>query len=91
MCERVAAGLFEAGVREGTRVSWQLPTRIDTVLLSVALSRLGAVQNPIIALYREREPYYRQAHLTIDTGGIGLDQVVRRTLSTLRRMHAVRA
>ncbi|MEZ4331572.1 MAG: AMP-binding protein [Myxococcota bacterium] len=54
-CERVAAGLFALGVREGTRVSWQLPTRIDTVVLSVALSRLGAVQNPIIALYRERE------------------------------------
>ncbi len=54
-CERVAAGLFALGVRAGTRVSWQLPTRIDTVLLSVALSRLGAVQNPIIALYRERE------------------------------------
>lgn len=54
-CERVAAGLFARGVRAGTRVSWQLPTRIDTVLLSVALSRLGAVQNPIIALYRERE------------------------------------
>jgi cyclohexanecarboxylate-CoA ligase len=53
--ERVAAGLFARGVRAGTRVSWQLPTRIDTVLLSVALSRLGAVQNPIIALYRERE------------------------------------
>lgn len=54
-CERVAAGLYALGVREGTRVSWQLPTRIETVLLSVALSRLGAVQNPIIALYRERE------------------------------------
>jgi cyclohexanecarboxylate-CoA ligase len=54
-CERVAAGLFALGVREGSRVSWQLPTRIDTVLFSVALSRLGAVQNPIIALYRERE------------------------------------
>ena len=54
-CERVAAGLFAKGVRAGTRVSWQLPTRIDTVLLSVALSRLGAVQNPIISLYRERE------------------------------------
>jgi len=54
-CERVAAGLHALGVRAGTRVSWQLPTRIDTVLLSVALSRLGAVQNPIIALYRERE------------------------------------
>src|SRR5208283_3488020 len=39
----------------GSVVSWQLPTRIDTVVLSIALSRLGAVQNPIIHLYRERE------------------------------------
>src|SRR5436309_9585153 len=53
--ERVAAGLFAMGVREGTPVSWQLPTQIDTVLLSFALSRLGAVQNPIIHLYRGRE------------------------------------
>jgi acyl-CoA synthetase (AMP-forming)/AMP-acid ligase II len=53
--ERVAAGLHELGVREGTPVSWQLPSRIDTVVLSIALSRLGAVQNPIIHLYRERE------------------------------------
>ena len=40
---------------QSTVVSWQLPSRIDTVVLSVALSRLGAVQNPIIHLYRERE------------------------------------
>ena len=53
--ERVAAGLQGMGVREGSVVSWQLPTRIDTVVLSIALSRLGAVQNPIIHLYRERE------------------------------------
>jgi cyclohexanecarboxylate-CoA ligase len=53
--ERVAAGLQALGVGEGTPFSWQLPTRIDTVVLSVALSRLGAVQNPIIHLYRERE------------------------------------
>lgn len=53
--ERVAAGLHELGIREGTVVSWQLPTRIETVVLSMALSRLGAVQNPIIHLYRERE------------------------------------
>src|ERR1700722_10583618 len=53
--ERVAAGLSGLGVKEGTVVSWQLPTRIDTVVLSIALSRLGAVQNPIIHLYRERE------------------------------------
>jgi cyclohexanecarboxylate-CoA ligase len=53
--ERVAAGLAAAGVQSGSVVSWQLPTRIDTVVLSLALSRLGAVQNPIIHLYRERE------------------------------------
>ncbi|MHB1486094.1 MAG: AMP-binding protein [Acidimicrobiales bacterium] len=53
--ERVAAGLRELGVGESMPVSWQLPTRIDTVVLSAALCRLGAVQNPIIHLYRERE------------------------------------
>ncbi len=53
--ERVAAGLHAMGIGEGSIVSWQLPTQIDTVVLSVALSRLGAVQNPIIHLYRERE------------------------------------
>src|SRR3954470_11274699 len=53
--ERVAAGLHARGVTEGTPVSWQLPTSIDTVVLSMALSRLGAVQNPIIHLYRGRE------------------------------------
>ncbi len=53
--ERVAAGLLERGITAETPVSWQMPTRIDTVVLSAALSRLGAVQNPIIHLYRERE------------------------------------
>ncbi len=52
---RVAAGLAERGIKEGSVVSWQLPTRIETVVLSIALSRLGAIQNPIIHLYRERE------------------------------------
>ena len=53
--ERVAAGLHDMGITTGSIVSWQLPTRIDTVVLSIALARLGAVQNPIIHLYRERE------------------------------------
>src|SRR6266550_8210184 len=53
--ERVAAGLHERGIGEGTTVSWQLPTRMDTVVLSMALARLGAVQNPILHVYRERE------------------------------------
>jgi cyclohexanecarboxylate-CoA ligase len=54
-CERLAAGFFALGIQSGTAVSWQLPSRIETVAVSMALSRLGAVQNPIINLYRERE------------------------------------
>ena len=53
--ERVAAGLQALGVEPGSRVTWQLPTRIESVLVAIALARLGAVQNPIIHLYRERE------------------------------------
>ncbi|MFJ8717853.1 class I adenylate-forming enzyme family protein [Streptomyces violaceus] len=53
--ERVAAGLHGMGVRPGTVVAWQLPTRIETALLSFALARIGAVQTPVIPFYRERE------------------------------------
>lgn len=53
--ERVAAALMELGVGEGTPVSWMLPTRIEALVLSAALARLGAVQNPILPIYRERE------------------------------------
>ncbi|MFF7842675.1 class I adenylate-forming enzyme family protein [Streptomyces ossamyceticus] len=53
--ERVAAGLHDMGVRPGTVVAWQLPTRIETALLSFALARLGAVQSPVIPFYRDRE------------------------------------
>ena len=53
---RTAAGLHrEYGVGEGTRVAWQLPTRVETVLVSLALARLGAVQTPVIAIYRGSE------------------------------------
>jgi len=42
-------------------------------------------------LYRARQLYYRRAHVTVDTTGIGADQVVARILSALRETHAVRA
>ena len=53
--ERAAAGLAELGVGEGTPVSWQLPTWFESMALVGALARLGAVQNPILPIYRERE------------------------------------
>ncbi|MEV6161239.1 AMP-binding protein [Streptomyces sp. NPDC052052] len=54
-CERVAAGLWGMGVRPGSVVAWQLPTRLETALLSFALTRIGAVQTPVIPFYRDRE------------------------------------
>ena len=53
--ERVAAGLVELGAGPGVSVSWQLPTWTSTLVLQAALARLGAMQNPIIPVYRERE------------------------------------
>lgn len=53
--ETMAAGFAELGIGEGDVVSWILPTWVDTVVLAGALSRLGAIQNPIIGIYRHRE------------------------------------
>ncbi|MBS1838418.1 MAG: AMP-binding protein, partial [Actinobacteria bacterium] len=53
--ERTAAGLMASGVGAGDHVSWQLPTWIESLVLVVALSRLGAVQNPLLPILRERE------------------------------------
>ncbi len=53
--ERAAAGFAAQGVQAGDVVSWQLPTWIESLVLVGALSRLGAVQNPMLPIYRERE------------------------------------
>ena len=53
--ERAAAGLAALGVEAGTNVSWVMPSRTDTIVLVAALARLGAVQNPCLPIYRERE------------------------------------
>ena len=56
--ERAAAGLRALGVGDGIPVSWQLPTRLESIVLVGALARLGAVQNPCLPIYRERELRY---------------------------------
>ncbi len=50
-----AAGYHDLGVGEGTAVSWQLPTWTESAVLVGALCRLGAVQNPMLPIYRYRE------------------------------------
>src|SRR5208283_2108558 len=52
---RVGAGLVELGVTNGSVVSWQLPTWIEAVIFTLALSRLGAIQNPLVPILGLRE------------------------------------
>ena len=53
--EAVAAGFADLGIGAGTRVSWQLPSMLEAMIVTAALARLGAVQNPIIPVLRERD------------------------------------
>jgi acyl-CoA synthetase len=60
--EVVAAGLVEAGVVRGDRVLVQLPNRVEALLAQVAAFRIGAVNVPIVPIYREHE----LAHILAD-------------------------
>ena len=53
--ERAAAGLLARRIGPGDVVSWQLPTTLEAAVLIGACARLGAVQNPIIPVFRHRE------------------------------------
>src|SRR5262245_59048179 len=55
LVERAAAGLHALGVAADVNVSWQLPTWTESAVLVGALCRLGAVQNPMLPIYRHRE------------------------------------
>lgn len=55
LVERAAAGWYEQGITAGTHVSWQLPTWVESAVLVGALCRLGAIQNPMLPIYRHRE------------------------------------
>src|SRR5947199_390663 len=53
--ERMAGALLAVEVRPGEVVSWPLPNWFEGAALAVAIDRVGAVSNPIITIYRERE------------------------------------
>ncbi len=50
-----AAGLNALGIGSGSVVAWVLPTRLSALVTLAALARLGAVQVPLLPIYRERE------------------------------------
>ena len=56
--ERTAAALYGLGAGPASRVSWQLPIGLESLVVAAALARLCAVQNPLLTLYRDREIGY---------------------------------
>ena len=52
---RVAAALESLGVGNGDTVAFQLPNRIEFVTIALATLRLGAVCEPLMPIFRERE------------------------------------
>jgi cyclohexanecarboxylate-CoA ligase len=53
--DRVAGLLESLGVRTGDTVAFQLPNRIEFVTIALATLRLGAVCEPLMPIFRERE------------------------------------
>lgn len=60
-----AAAFAADGIGPDTLVSWQLPTTLETMVVMVALARLGAVQNPILPIWRESELRFATAQLGV--------------------------
>jgi cyclohexanecarboxylate-CoA ligase len=53
--DRVAAALGRLGVREGEPVAFQLPNRLEFVTIALGTLRAGAVCEPLMPIFRERE------------------------------------
>jgi 3-phosphoshikimate 1-carboxyvinyltransferase len=53
--ECTAARLLELGVACGESVAFQLPNRLEFVTIALATLRLGAVCEPLMPIFRERE------------------------------------
>ena len=53
--DHVALGLLELGISHGDVISFQLPNWIEWIVLHYAATRIGAISNPLIPIYRARE------------------------------------
>ena len=62
MVDRVAVGLSKLGVVRDDVVSMQLPNWWQFTVLYLACSRIGAVVNPMMHIFRERELSFMLAH-----------------------------
>src|SRR5664280_2009503 len=62
LCDRIAVGLSRLGVGRNDVVAMQLPNWWQFSLLYLACSRLGAVLNPLMPIFRERELGFMLRH-----------------------------
>lgn len=53
--EAVATGLARLGIGPGHVVAFQLPNWIESAVLNLAAAIIGAVVNPIVPIYRDKE------------------------------------
>ena len=99
MADRVAVGLYRLGVRAGDVVACQLPNGWPFTLLYLACSRIGAVMNPMMPIFRARELKFMLAHgeakvficpqrfRSFDHGQMGL--ALKAELATLQHVLAI--
>ena len=62
LADRIAVGLSRLGVGRNDVVSCQLPNWWEFTLMYLACSRIGAVMNPLMHIFRERELSFMLAH-----------------------------
>jgi len=62
MTNKIALGLKQLGVEKNDVVSCQLPNWWEFTLLYLACSRIGAVLNPLMPIFRERELEFMLKH-----------------------------
>lgn len=62
MADRVALGLSRLGVERNDVVSCQLPNWWQFTVIYLACSRIGAVMNPLMHIFRERELSFMLKH-----------------------------
>lgn len=62
MADRVAVGLSKLGVVKNDIVACQMPNWWQFTVVYLACSRIGAVMNPLMHIFRERELSFMLAH-----------------------------
>ena len=62
MADRIAVGLHRLGVRQNDTVACQLPNWWQFTLTYLACSRIGAVMNPLMHIFREHELNFMLQH-----------------------------